>query len=40
MRDAGAMDYVTKTALDETLLVVMRGCYARMREDTPPAAVP
>ncbi len=40
MRDAGAMDYVPKTALDETLLVVMRGCSARMREDTPPAAAP
>jgi len=38
MREAGAMDYVPKTALEETLLVVMRGCYARKREARPPAA--
>ena len=40
MREAGAMDYVPKTALEETLLVVMRGCYARKREDLPPPAAP
>jgi DNA-binding NarL/FixJ family response regulator len=38
MRDAGAMDYVTKTAAAEELLAVMRGCYARLRDDLPPAA--
>jgi DNA-binding NarL/FixJ family response regulator len=38
LRDAGAMDYVTKGAEPEELLVVMRGCYARLREDLPPAA--
>jgi DNA-binding NarL/FixJ family response regulator len=38
MRDAGAMDYVTKSALHEELLLVMRGCYARLRDDLPPAA--
>ncbi len=32
MRDAGAMDYVTKTAPTDVLMVVLRGCYARMRE--------
>ena len=37
MRDAGAMDYVAKSAPPEELLVVMRGCYARLREDLPPA---
>jgi DNA-binding NarL/FixJ family response regulator len=36
MRDAGAMDYVTKTAPATELLVVMRGCYARRREEVPP----
>ena len=38
MRDAGAMDYVTKSAAPEELLTVMRGCYNRLREDLPPAA--
>ena len=38
MRDAGAMDYVPKTAPATELLVVMRGCYARLREDRPPAS--
>jgi DNA-binding NarL/FixJ family response regulator len=38
MRDAGAKDYVTKSAAPEELLTVMRGCYAQLREDLPPAA--
>jgi DNA-binding NarL/FixJ family response regulator len=33
MRAAGAMGYVTKTALQEKLLAVIRACYARMREE-------
>ncbi len=32
MRDAGAMDYVTKSASPNELLAVLRGCYARMQE--------
>ncbi len=36
MRDAGAMDYVTKSLSLRELLVVMRGCYALRREDRPP----
>ncbi len=32
MRDAGAMDYVTKTVSPAELLAVLRGCYARLRE--------
>ncbi len=36
MRDAGAMDYVTKSVPPDEMLVVMRGCYARLREDRPP----
>ena len=35
MRDAGAMDYVPKGAPGAELLLVMRGCYAHMREDLP-----
>jgi DNA-binding NarL/FixJ family response regulator len=38
MRDAGAMDYVTKSAPPEELLAVMRGWHARMRVKRPPAA--
>jgi DNA-binding NarL/FixJ family response regulator len=38
MRDAGAMGYVPKTADPEELLGVMRGCYARLRDDLSPAA--
>ena len=38
LRDAGAMDYVSKGAEPEELLAVMRGCYARLRDDLPPAA--
>jgi len=38
MRDAGAMDYVPKSASPEELLVVMRGCYARRQEPDPPEA--
>ncbi len=36
MREAGAMDYVTKTAAPEELLAVMRGWYARLQEAEPP----
>jgi DNA-binding NarL/FixJ family response regulator len=36
MRAAGAMAYLTKTAFHQQLLTVMRGCYARLREDLPP----
>jgi DNA-binding NarL/FixJ family response regulator len=38
MQDAGAMDYVTKSAPPAVLLTVMRGCYARSRKELPPAA--
>jgi DNA-binding response OmpR family regulator len=38
VRDAGVMDYVTKTAAAEELLAVMRGCYARLHEDLRPSA--
>ena len=38
MREAGAVGYVTKSAAPEELLAVMRGCYARLREELPPAA--
>jgi DNA-binding NarL/FixJ family response regulator len=38
MRDAGAMDYVSKEISLEELLVVIRGCYARRREELPPEA--
>jgi len=40
MRDAGAMDYVIKSALHEELLVVVRGWYACLRDDLPPASAP
>ncbi len=40
MRDAGAVDYVTKSASAEELLVVLRGWYSRLREELPPDAVP
>ncbi len=36
MRDAGAMDYVPKTVQPAELLTVMRGCYARCREQLSP----
>jgi DNA-binding NarL/FixJ family response regulator len=35
MRDAGAMDYVPKGAPDDELLLVMRGCHARLCEERP-----
>ncbi len=38
MRDAGAMDYVVKGTAVEELLVVMRGCVAFLREQSPPDA--
>jgi DNA-binding NarL/FixJ family response regulator len=37
MRGAGAMDYTPKGAPPEELLAMMRGCYARLREESPPA---
>jgi DNA-binding NarL/FixJ family response regulator len=38
LRDAGAMDYVTKNAPAAAVLTVMRGCYARLRVELPPQA--
>ena len=38
MRAAGAMDYATKSAAPDHLLAVLRVCYARLREELPPAA--
>jgi DNA-binding NarL/FixJ family response regulator len=36
MRDAGAMDYMAKSAPPEEMLVVMRACHARLHEELPP----
>jgi two-component system, NarL family, response regulator LiaR len=38
MRDAGAVDYVTKSTAPEELVLVMRACYARSQEELPPEA--
>jgi len=40
MRDAGAMDSVTKSAPPEELLVVLRACYMRIRREPSSAATP